>query len=57
MVKTGLGFSDLALIFKVTVEINRSNLNRIDLVCRIYGWEMQHFIGVCNDWEDNNYFI
>ena len=29
MMKTWLGFGDLALIFKVTAEVNRSNLNRL----------------------------
>ena len=57
MVKTGLDFGDLTLIFKVKVELNWSNLNKIDLVSRIYGWEMQHFFGVCNVWEDNKNFI
>ena len=37
MMKTWLGFSDLAVIFKVTVELNRSNLNEKELVCKIYG--------------------
>ena len=29
MMKTWLGFGDLALIFKVTAEVNRSNLNQL----------------------------
>ena len=33
MIKTFVGFGDLALIFKVTAELNRSNLSQIELVC------------------------
>ena len=37
MMKTWLGFGDLALIFKATVQLNRSYLNQIELVYKIYG--------------------
>ena len=37
MTKTCLGFGDLALIFKVTVEPNGSNLKQTEHVCKIQG--------------------
>ena len=41
--KTCLGVGDLALMFKVTAELNRSNLNQIELVCKLYGGETSGF--------------
>ena len=35
--KTSLGFGDLALFFKITVGLNRTNFNQIEIVCKIYG--------------------
>ena len=37
LMKDRLAFSDLALIFKVTADLNMSNLNQIEVVCHIYG--------------------
>ena len=37
MMKTLLDLGDLALIFKVTVKLSRSDLNQMELLCQIYG--------------------
>ena len=46
MIEARFCFGDLSLIFKVTMELNKSNLNQVELVCKIYDMVEGHLFSL-----------